>query len=314
MSLAGQLRKLGLDPDGRGLNVFDGEVYARNLASPYGKNWYVDPNRTYTGSGKKWASAFTTMAEAFAACASGDRIFFVGNILEQISTPVGIFDVSVIGAGKFPRHADSHPVGCNLAPSTWRPLAAGTATPCCNVRQAGWHFENFVAVAPTAEAFFALRRENPDAADELDSSWMGIKKVKFWGGRDAIKLVDGPWGVHIYDSIFAYLTGYCIKQTAGPDGVSDPWYWKLIGNNFSQCANWLDTINAHFWEIRDNMIAKITTKYCDFSGGEFNSVVGNSFAVAAADFDPTGGVTPSASDVWSNHLIDALESGVPADA
>lgn len=312
MSWKGQLLKAGIDSDGNDLLLPRGRLYAQNVFAPKGSVWYVDTNIGSSGSGKKWSQAFKTMNEAFLACSPGDFIFFVGNVLEQITTPALVFDVSVIGAGKIPRHSDSHPVGSNIAASTWRPANAATATPCCKVLQQGWHFENFVAVAPTAEAFFEIIRKYPDADNEQDSGWMGIQNLKFWGGRDAIKLVDGPWGLRIFDSIFAYLTGYCIKQTAG-DGVSDPWYWQIKRNNFSQCANWMTAVNAHFWEIHDNVIQKITTKYCDLSGGEYNSVLRNAFSVAAADFDPTGLVNGSATDTWSNYLIDGIESGLPAD-
>jgi hypothetical protein len=56
----------------------------------------------------------------------------------------------------------------------------------------------------------------------------------------------------------------------------------------------------------------INTAFNSAQGGG-NHVVENSFNIAAADFDPTGGVTGHADDIWYNFLIDAVESGEPAD-
>src|SRR5512146_467607 len=74
-----------------------------------GADWYVDASRSGTGTGTSWDDAFLTMAEAFAKIGSGDSIYFVGKVKEQLTTPVQVFDVRVIGMGNRPRHADSTP-------------------------------------------------------------------------------------------------------------------------------------------------------------------------------------------------------------
>src|SRR4051812_35457516 len=77
---------------------------------PRGTTYYVDTNSGVdTNNGKSWSSAFLTMAKAFSVLVSGDRIVFVGNVREQLTTPVQVFDVQIIGAGNRPRHADSTP-------------------------------------------------------------------------------------------------------------------------------------------------------------------------------------------------------------
>ena len=66
--------------------------------------------------------------------------------------------------------------------------------------------------------------------------------------------------------------------------------------------------------IADNRIAKITTALINLSVGTgYNAVIRNTFDIAAADFDPAGGVTGKAGDVWSNYLTDAIETGLPAN-
>src|SRR6476619_180307 len=77
--------------------------------SPWGSRWFVDGNRggdNQTGDNRD--EPFRTMAKALAVVGSGDTIYFRGNIVENLVAPAGIFDVTIIGAGNRPRHADAH--------------------------------------------------------------------------------------------------------------------------------------------------------------------------------------------------------------
>ena len=111
-------------PDFFGLNGDDGyfdKVYAEDLfigasgsvhfADPPGTTYYVD---AYDGDnnndGRAWATPFLTMAAAFAVLSSGDTIRFRGKVTEQLTTPVQVFDVTVIGDANRPRHADARRV------------------------------------------------------------------------------------------------------------------------------------------------------------------------------------------------------------
>src|SRR5688572_5988810 len=80
-----------------------------NAPNPYGRVLFVDGNRGGAGNnGRASGRAFLTMAQAMSSVASGDTIYLRGNITENIIAPAGIFDVTIIGAGNRPRHADAH--------------------------------------------------------------------------------------------------------------------------------------------------------------------------------------------------------------
>lgn len=287
--------------------------------APYkpGNVWFVNPNSGNDGNGgKTWRGALATMAAAFARLHSGDTIYFVGNIREQLVAPTKVFDVSIIGAGNRPRHADTHPAGSELAASTWRlPLAGGTNSPLLTVRDAGWRVENFLMAGHASNACILLMRtsESPDAELEQNASHFEAHGIRFASGRDGVEQSGGMYNVGIFDCDFHDLTGYAIKHTAGA-GIADPYRWQIKRNRVNGCANFMGVWNAHEFEVENNDITQITTLYLDFSGGSGHNIVrGNAFDVAAADFDPTGKVAGAATDVWSNTLLDAIETGVPAD-
>lgn len=283
--------------------------------APSGQTWYVDANATQpTQDGKRWGTAFCTMAAAFAVIGSGDTIYFRGKVKEQLVTPVQVFDVTIIGCGNRPRHADATPDGGQEAANTWTvPAVAAEATPLVKVLQQGWRFLNVLFAGPTDAASILLYRDGGAGDAERDASHAEIIGCRFASGQDGVEQSGGCYNVKILDNSFHDLTGHALKTTAGA-GIANTYRWQVKGNRFQGCANWMGAWNTHQFEITDNVIGEITTALIDLSGGEgHNVVVRNAFDIAAADFDPTGGVTPHATDVWSNYLIDAVESGLPAD-
>ena len=279
-----------------------------------GNTWFVnalagDNDR----NGKTWANAFLTMAEAFDHLESGDTIYFSGKVQEQLTTPVGVFDVTVVGQGNRPRHADASPVGGNLAASTWTtPSSAAAATALCKVLQQGWRFVNILFAGPSDAACVLLMR-TAEGADEQDGSHAEFWNCRFASGQDGIEQSGGCGHVGVYDSFFTSLTGHAIKHTGGA-GIGFPIRWVLERNRFTGCANLMTAVAAQDYYIHQNTFLTTTTLKFDFTGGARNVVVRNVFNIAAADFDPAGAVTGSgATDVWSNTLTDAIETGLPAN-
>jgi hypothetical protein len=135
---------------------------------------------------------------------------------------------------------------------------------------------------------------------------------RFAGGQDGIEQSGGCYNVGIYDCTFHQQTGYAIKNTAGA-GIAAPYRWEIKRNRFHECANWMGTWDAHNFEIMDNTVLETTTLLINTSNGTYNVITGNKFSIAAADFDPVGNVTGDATDVWSNTLKDAIETGLPAN-
>lgn len=280
-----------------------------------GKSWFVDAlGGLDSNDGKSWDRAFLTMAAAFAQVESGDTIYFTGKVREQLTTPVQVFDVTIIGAGNRPRHADAEPtpIGGSSGATWTTPASGSTDDPLLTVLQQGWRIENFVMAGHATDACVYLSRDAGAGDAERDASHFEAVNIRFASGQDGIEGVGMPYNVGIYGCTFHDLTGHCIKQSGV--AVAAPYRWQIVGNRFAGCANWIGAITAHQFEIRDNVVVEITTPGIDTSGGAgHNVIVDNMFDILAASFDPVGGFTGHASDVWSNTLLDAVETGVPAN-
>lgn len=284
--------------------------------APNGVSWFVDAvDGSNNHDGLSWNSPFLTMAKAFSVLESGDRIFFVGKIREQLTTPVQVFDVSIIGAGNRPRHADAAPVPTGgQSAATWTTPASGsTDDPLLTVLQQGWSIHNFVMAGHATDACVFLQRDAGAGDAERDASHFEAHGVRFASGQDGVEQSGGCYNVGLFDSWFDDLTGVCIKHTSGA-AVTTPYRWQIKRNRFSKCGSLMTALVGNTFEFHDNMVSQITTPGLDTSGGTgFNTILRNCFDIAAADFDPVGGFTGHATDVWSNYLTSALETGLPAN-
>src|SRR3990172_4435974 len=121
-----------------GMPVGNDFMVSKVFSTPIkGRAWFVDTSYGGNGTGKSPKTAFSTMQRAFDNVQSGDVIYFVGKVTEQLTTPVQVFDVTVIGAGNRPRHADDAPANLGgKAANTWTTPASPTAaTPLVKVMQ-----------------------------------------------------------------------------------------------------------------------------------------------------------------------------------
>src|SRR3972149_3825866 len=99
-----------------GLTNFPGGISSMGIPitggmppSFYGRYWFVDAKSGSDGNrGESAERPFLTMDKAFDMIDSGDVIIFRGKVREELTTPSGVFDVTVIGAANRPRHADDH--------------------------------------------------------------------------------------------------------------------------------------------------------------------------------------------------------------
>jgi hypothetical protein len=286
-----------------------------NIVRRIGQTWYVDALNGSDGyDGLSWATPLKTMAAAFAKLQSGDTIVVAGKIREQLTTPVQVFDVTIIGAGNRPRHADAAPapVGGSSA-STWTVPASNPANaPLVKVLQQGWRFINMLFAGPTNNSCVLLYRDGGAGDAERDASHAEFHNCRFASGQDGIEQSGGAGHVGVYDCFFTSLTGTAIKHTGGA-GVGFPIRWVVEDSRFTSNANIMTAVAAQDYKITGNTFITTTTLTFNFTGGARNVVAGNYFNIAAADFDPAGGVTGTATDVWSNTLLDAIETGLPAN-
>lgn len=318
-------------PDDAGVGVADeipylnpsGAAIALALQPLVSRTWFVDATASADGgvgndanSGRSWSAPFLTMQAAFDALRSGDVIRFKGKVREQLTTPVQIFDVTIVGEGNRPRHADDDPSGSSFAANTWTTPASGATTaPLVDVLQQGWRFVNVLFAGPSDHSCVRLFRNGGAADAERDASHAEFWNCRFASGQDGIEDSGGCGHVGIYGSYFTDLTGVAIKQTTGA-GIGQPYFrWDVRGNRIQDCPSLTTAKAAQFFRFKDNTVsfAGAVTLGFDFTGGKQNQVIGNVFNVLAADFDPAGGFTGTATDNWSNTLEDAIETGLPAN-
>lgn len=286
------------------------------LAQKSGVTYFVNADSGLnTNDGRTWDTAFLTMAAAFAVIDSGDTIYFHGKVREQLTTPVEVFDVSVIGAGNRPRHIDGTPKAGSQSTAMWTTPAVATTAPLCKVIQQGWQFANILFAGPADSSCVQLFRDGGAGDDERDGSHAEFHNCRFASGQDAIEQSGGCGHVGIYGCFITSMTGFAIKDTVGA-GQGYPIRWELIGNRFLDNANVLK-MSCQQWTIRNNSFINTTTEVLDTDAGDaasgYNVVVDNYFNIAPADFDPVGNVEGNTTDIWSNYLTTAIETGVPAN-
>lgn len=293
-----------------------------------GKVYFVDAlSGSNANNGRSWESPYLTMAKAFSVIESGDTIMFVGKVREQLTTPVQVFDVTIIGAGNRPRHADAAPapVGGSSA-STWTTPASGATTaPLIKVLQQGWRLVNILFAGPSDHACVNLYRDNGAGDAERDASHAEIIECRFASGQDGILDTGGCYGVLLQGNTFNAMTGYAVKSgsTVGAGHTN----WLIKDNRVTGCTNGIllsaitCAVKGNFFDDGGTPNTTTVLNMTGSAGGSGNNfIVGNYFQTNTANFN-TPDIVGNATDVWNNTNIDAtftsggvsgLETGQPS--
>lgn len=239
-----------------------------NKTQKKGRAWFVDASSGQSGNGRSPDKPFSTMALAFSHLASGDIIYLVGKVTEQLVTPAQIFDVTVVGCGNRPRHADATPAGGNWAAAQWAPPASGAVSGQATVRvlQQGWRFANILFTMESATAGgIELVRDTGSGNAERDASHCEILGCRFAGAGIGVKL--GAAGFTEMPN-FLLIQG-CRFETAlttaiGGSGQTN--YSQILDNFFNLNTNHIKaSINGSL--IARNFLNTFTTSGIDLSGG-----------------------------------------------
>jgi hypothetical protein len=271
------------------------------------KPWFIFPQ----GNGPR--GSYSTFAEVKPNLKSRDVIIIGGVLREQAVAPLGVFDVTVIGAANLPRQATSGGVPTGGG-ATWLPPSSGAvaATALIEVIEQGWTFENiFFSPHTSSPAIQATRAED---TVHPDPSHLTIRGCRFAGGGSGqIGYQDsgGCYDVLIEDCEFSSLTT-AIKGVAGA-GIADPLENRYLRNYFHQNTNDI-VIGCSYGLIQGNRFKNTTTQKVDLTAGGHEVVVLNFFDDNAADIDPAHGYTGSATGTWLNYVLNqaALQVGQPA--
>lgn len=250
--------------------------------SVQGNTFYLDTmNGSDANDGDSWDAALATMSAALAAAQSYDTIVFRGDVREELAGDPLKFDITIVGGGNRPRHANSGYAGA----SVWRPPASPTATtPLIKVRAQGWRFINILFDCPVDAAAVYLERNAIDgvAAGEFDPSHAEFIGCRFESGKVGIQNVGGAGFVLVDDCKFYRLTesgGAGIKCTSTATAV--PLNWQIRNSHFANNASHILS-SMSYSEIVNNIFGRFTaTLSVDLYNqpsagqGEYNVVTGN---------------------------------------
>ena len=279
-----------------------------------GDVWYVDAKiGNDSNDGQSWDSAFLTMSEAFSHLKSGDNIVTRGKVREELTTPAGVFDVTIFGGGNKPRHADDHTeAGTSTgtrgsSSATWTTPASPTAaTPLLIIQQQGWRLVDILFDGPSDAAAVQIFRDGGAGDAERDGSHAHIVGCKFVAGQDHIEFKGGPSQVCIEDNVLFGATTTSIKNTTGA-GIGTDNYFVIQNNHFHNNVNHI-VVPMNYGTIRNNTFGKKTTTGISLSGGSENMVYGNALY---GTYSIAGGYTAGTNDEWGGNY-NSLSGGVTA--
>lgn len=297
------------------------------ITSGFGRTWFVNANSTTVSAGMAPGgdgnpgdspqAPFLTMARAFSSLSSGDVINFTGKIVEQLVTPVNIFDVWVNGCGNRPRHADAVPAGGAYAAAQWAPPASGgvAAQATLRVLQQGWRFTNFLMTAIDLNAACLELVRNAGAGDlERDASHASILGMRFSGAGVGIRagvaalFTELVYNVEVGFSQFDNMT-YAMR------GAIEANQWNIHDSNFAPNTNQIIMAARNFLITRNSIgafTAAASSGGIDLNGGTgLNQVTGNNLS---GTYSIAGGYrAANANDNWYGNVSSAgLTSADPA--
>ena len=295
--------------------IQSGEASRDNPVHGDGVTYYIDALNGSDGrSGRFRNEPFATMAKTFTVIKSGDTIRFSGKIREQLVAPLKVFDITIIGEGNRPRHADAAPIPAGgSSANTWTTPASGATTaPLLELKQQGWRFENVLFAGPSDESCIELVR-TAEGADEEDASHASFYGCRFASGKWGIHDLGGCAGVRVEDCFFAALTTFAIEGV-GNIGVGQV-EWTLKGNRFLGFTGGVKIAALHC-VIEDNYFTDggtpattVVLNTVNASGGN-NFVAKNFFQTTTANFNSPD-IEGNATDVWAqNASIDSTSAGV----
>lgn len=286
---------------GQSGTLIDGRQFIREQ----GNVWFVDANRGATGSGDGTTldSAFGTMATAFARLASGDTVFVRGKVREQLVTPVQVFDVSIVGLGNRPRHADSTPAGGEIAANSWTAPASGAVAGQANVRvlQQGWSFENLLMYAgDSTAACIEIVRNAGSGNDERDASHCRVTGNRFAGAGIGVRFNNSGYSENPYNCEIEY--NKFNDSTTAIQGTQCN-SASIHHNEFQGCTS-IITLAAQNTMIYENVLGAFTAA-ANSGGIDLNGGGGKCFVVKnylSGTYSIAGGYRVSgANDEWAGN-------------
>ena len=308
-TFGGQIYQFGGVPVGPG-SLMTSKIF---VTANKGRAWFVDPVQGGGGNGRSPTNAFTTMQAAFNALASGDIIYFVGKVTEQLVTPANIFDVTIVGCGNRPHHADATPTGGNLGSNTWAaPSSPVSGQALCRVIQQGWSFVNILWAGSSGIASLEFVRNTGAGNAERDGSHGTVAECRFAGvaSTDSGIKFGGTSFTEIVNNTLIIGNDFQNCATAIKEHSAVMQYRCQITNNvFISNTNDI-VLGGYFTHITSNTMSLAPTKCIALAGGIGSSQVHGNFLPGT--YDGATLYTEGSGDNWNgNFASTGVTTAVP---
>lgn len=288
-------------------NWEDSRVVITDSHSVVNRIWYLFPQ----GGGPR--GAFATFADLAPQLRSRDLIYLSGVLREQAITPVGVYDVTIVGAANQPRQATNGGVPTGGGASWLAPTSPVATTPLLQVIEQGWDIQN-IQFAPVA-ASDCIRFRRMETATIPDGSHGRVKGCYFSTGGAAghgVNLGECK-RIVVEDCQFEALTGAggtAIRRSAD-GGIANTNYCIIQRNIFTGCANDIILASGTNILVRDNIFEAAVDgarKFIQVTGANLFALNNYFRQVATAGYSVANGFEGGATDTWRNWVNDAADA------
>lgn len=289
----------------------------------YSTDWFVDAQYgSDAADGRDPANPVKTLAPLIgngssSRAKSGDSIYVVGNITEEITAWNLLEDISIYGVANRPRHADhardiaTYTTYPGVSGASWRQAAShGATTPLLIIRGQGWHVENILFVPPSDAAAIKLESNALSNVSEYSAGHFRSINCRYDGGQSGIEDSGGAGFVELRGNYFRGHTTAGVKTLN--TAVAIPLCWRVEDNIFMDNENHM-LVSASRWVVKGNVSGLFGTVGFDLANvsaqGESNSVHAN---YLSGDYD--AGYVAGTSDDWAgNYSMDVSSAEVGAE-
>ena len=275
--------------------------------------WYLFPQ----GGGPR--GAFETFSDLSPSLKNRDTIILGGVLREQVTAPLYIHDVTIIGAQNIARQATSGGVPTGGGATWMSPTAVNNALPLLRLNSQGWRLEDiYFNNAATGAPCVSLFRDAGSGVLESDASHASIVNCKFTGGDDGIQDSGGCNHVSIVGCEFANFAaaGAIAMSAVVGAGQGTLQNWQIIDNVYLNNVNHIimGLTNANIYGNTFSWKGQTitTTLQISLTGGQHNSIWENKFGMLTTTAGMTTMFAVGTEDSWGpNHFANAVQYGSP---
>jgi hypothetical protein len=289
--------------------------------APLAPSLYVDSvhgSDSYAGTSPD--AALASIGAAVARAQNGATIGVLGVFTEEVVTPLGVNDVTIVGLATRPRQATTSGAP-NGGGATWLSPSGGAGI-LCTVKGQGWTFRNLFfnnsASQPCVQLLRSGTGDPPAAPDGSHASFYGNV---FTGADAGIQASGGIAFVTIVGNTFFNFTGAtdCGVEAVTGAGIGTNLGWVITDNVFYNNVDHVVAPLVNATITRNNFIivgnSVTTTIALSLTGGATNTVYRNTFNRPTNTSPNATLFVGGTNDTWSNNDgTDAQFYGVPDNA